>query len=42
MGVPGGSAVRNPPANAGDSGERGFDPWPGIIPWKMAVIHSDA
>ena len=30
MGVPGGTVVKNPPANAGD----GFDPWVGKIPWR--------
>ena len=31
MGVPGGSVVKNLPANAGDSGVR---PWVGKIPWR--------
>ena len=29
---PGGSVVKNPPANAGDA----FDPWVGKIPWLQA------
>ena len=33
MGFPGGSAVKNPPANAGDK-RLGFDPWVGKIPWR--------
>ena len=28
---PGGSEVKNPPANVGDVG---FDPWVGKIPWS--------
>ena len=28
--------VKNPPANAGDIKEVGFDPWVGKIPWKRA------
>ena len=31
LGFPGGSVVKNPPANAGDAG---FDPWVGNIPWR--------
>ena len=27
MGFPGGSLVKNPPANAGETGDVGFDPW---------------
>ena len=27
---------KNPPANAGDSKNHGFDPWVGKIPWKRA------
>ena len=30
LGFPGGSAVKNPPAKAGD----GFDPWVRKIPWR--------
>ena len=30
-GFPGGSVVRNPPANSGD---QGLDPWVGKIPWR--------
>ena len=34
MGFPGGSAVRNPPANQYKSHRRcRFDPWVGQIPW---------
>ena len=33
LGFPGGSAVKNPPANTGDL-RRGFDPWVGQIPWR--------
>ena len=29
---PGGSVVKNPPANAEDTGDNGFDPWVGKIP----------
>ena len=32
-GFPGGSLVKNPPANVGDVGD-GFDPWVRKIPWK--------
>ena len=31
MGFPGGSAVKNPPANAGATG---FDPWARKIRWR--------
>jgi len=31
MGCPGGSAVKNSPTNAGDTG---FDPWVGKMPWS--------
>ena len=33
MGGPGGSVVKNPPANVGDMRFR-FDPWVGKIPWR--------
>ena len=33
MGFPGGTVVKNPPANAGDT-RHGFDPWVGKIPWS--------
>ena len=33
MGFPGGSVVKNPPANASFRG-RGFSPWAGKIPWS--------
>ena len=26
--------VKNPPANAGDARDEGFDPWVGKIPWR--------
>ena len=26
--------VKNPPANAGDTGGYGFDPWMGKFPWR--------
>ena len=32
MGFPGGSVVKNPPANAGDSGDLGPIPGPGRAP----------
>ena len=28
--------VKNPPANAGDIREVGFDPWVGKIPWRRS------
>ena len=39
MGFPGGSVVKNPPANAGDAGDmtsrrHDFDPWVEKIPWR--------
>jgi len=38
QGFPGGSAVKNLPANAGDTGDAyrrcGFDPWVWKIPWR--------
>ena len=33
LGLPGGSAVKNLPANAGNTGP-GFNPWVGKIPWS--------
>ena len=33
MDLPGGSVVKNLPANAGDR-RHGFDPWVGKIPWR--------
>ena len=34
-GFPGGSVVKNTPANAGVAGRRrGFDPWVGKVPWR--------
>ena len=32
MGFPGGSVVKNPPANAGDAGDMGLIPWWGRSP----------
>ena len=26
--------AKNPPAKVGDSGDSGFDPWVGKIPWR--------
>ena len=34
---PGGSVVKNLPANAGDVGDGGFDPWVGKIPWRRKL-----
>ena len=34
LGFPGGSVVKNPPANAEDTGRHGFDPWVSKIPWS--------
>ena len=34
MGFLGGSVVKNSSANAEDSGDPGFDPWIGRIPWR--------
>ena len=28
--------VKNPPVNAGDAKDKGFDPWVGKIPWRRA------
>ena len=28
--------VENLPANAGDTGDVGFDPWVGKVPWRRA------
>ena len=33
-GFPGGSVVKNPPANAGNSGDADSNPWIGKIPWR--------
>ena len=35
-GFPGGSLVKNPPANAGNVRRPGFDPWVRKIPWRRA------
>ena len=34
MGFPGGSVVKNPPANAGDTQDMGSVPGSGKIPWR--------
>ena len=34
LGFPGGSVVKNPPANANRHRRWGFDPWVGKIPWR--------
>ena len=34
MVFPGGAVVKNPSANAGDTGNIGFDPWVRMIPWR--------
>ena len=34
MDIPGGTMVKNPPANAGDIKRCGFDPWVRKIPWR--------
>ena len=34
LGFPGGSVVKNPPANAGTTMRYRFDPWVGKIPWR--------
>ena len=36
-GFPGRTVLKNPPANAGDERERGFDPWVGKIPLELEV-----
>ena len=33
----GGSVVKTLPANAGDVGDGGFDPWVGKIPWRRKL-----
>ena len=33
-GLPRGSVVKNQPANVGDAGDGGFDPWVGKTPWR--------
>ena len=33
-GLPRGSVVKSQPANVGDAGDEGFDPWVGKIPWR--------
>ena len=39
MGIPGGTGVKNPPANAGDVRDR-FNPWVRKIPWRRAWQHT--
>ena len=40
-GFPGGSVVKNPPANEGDTGDWRFDPWVGKVPLeKEMATHS--
>ena len=34
MGFPGGAVVKNLFANAGDSGDAGFNPWVRKMPWR--------
>ena len=34
--IPGGTGVKNLPANAGRCKRRGFSPWAGKIPWRRA------
>ena len=34
LGFPGGSGVKNPPANAGRHRRHGFHPWVGKMPWR--------
>ena len=34
MSFVGGSKVKNPSASAGDTGDVGFNPWVGKIPWS--------
>ena len=34
MDFPGGSVLENPPANEGDTGDAGFSPWVGKMPWR--------
>ena len=34
MDFPGGTVVKNPPANAGGTRDVGFHPWVGKIPWS--------
>ena len=34
MSFVGGSEVKNPSASAGDTGDVGFNPWVGKIPWS--------
>ena len=40
MVFPGGSVIKNPPADAGDSGDAGFNPWVGedLLKEKMTTI----
>ena len=36
MGFSGGSSIKNPPANAGDIRDVGFDPWVRKILWRRS------
>ena len=36
LGFPGGAAVKNPPASAGDLKRCGFNPWVWKVPWRRA------
>ena len=41
FGFPGGSVVKNPPANAGDVGSiPGSNPWVGKMPWRRKWQHT--
>ena len=40
MGSPGNAVVKNPPANAGEARDSGFDPWVGKIPWRRKWQHT--
>ena len=40
MGLSDGSVVKNPPANAGDTGDRGSVPGPGKSPGEVNATHS--
>ena len=42
MGFPGGTVVKNLPANAGDARDTGFHPWIGKIPWRRKLQPSQA
>ena len=40
MASPWAQVVRKPSANAGDTGDAGFDRWVGKNPWRRALQHS--